>query len=143
MVKLGETCKGTFVLSQVVTRRFCFQGQKLKTRILSRTGSSVCEVGGVLCVPGRGECGERSGACGLPGSQETDSGRPFLSLCCWLLGQPLSYPWADSLWSPDLPMGDARHGVDSSTETPERGGAPRLCQGKKKSKLIQQCNEFI
>ena len=29
-----------------------------------------------------------------------------------------------------LPMGDARHGGESSTETPERGGVPRPCQSK-------------
>ena len=84
-----------------------------------------CEVGGVLCVPGRRDCGERSGACGQ--GVGTFSGRPSLSMsvcqarpCApWLLGPPLVSAWEAFLWSPDLPMGDARLGVESSTETPE------------------------
>ena len=97
-----------------------------------------CEVGHVLHVPGRKDCGERSGACGLPGHGGTGSGSPFLSMsvcgarpCApWLLGQPLVSPWEAFLWSPDLPMDDARHEVESSTETPEGGGAPMPCQSK-------------
>ena len=41
-------------------------------------------------------------------------------------------------------MDDARHEVESSTETPEGGGAPTPCQSKKKmSKPLEQFNEII
>ena len=53
-----------------------------------------------------------------------------LSLCSLVVGECLSSAWMAFWWSPDMPMDDARHGVESSTETPEGGGAPMPCQSK-------------
>ena len=143
-VKPGNSCRGDpSSISGCHHTGFCFLGQTRKTRSLNRTCSLGREGGRVLLVPGRKHCGERPGAYGLPDMQETVSGGPLLSIAVcgarpcapWLLGQPLVSGWEAFWWSPDLPMGDARHGAEGSAESPERGGVHRTCPRKKGANL--------
>ena len=69
-MKLGDNCTETFLLS-LEAAWFLLPGTETQDQVPARTFSLGCDVGG---VPGRKDCGERSGACGLPGHGGTGSG---------------------------------------------------------------------
>ena len=151
MVKLGDTCRGDTFLSQIVTRlafTFRVKNSKPEFSVEHAVLGVRWEVSCVSQEEGTVVKGQVPVGCLVLKRQfQVDHSSPSLfvgtALVLLAVGTTSELFLGRLLVVTRLAHGRCQYGIESSTETLERGGAPRLCQGKKKSKLIQQCNEFI